>query len=100
MCCKLEISRLLVWVSSIVVIGAILVGCGGGGAGQIVPNPTGFNPTAIGYVANVKSNSVTSFLIDEGTGELKGAATASAAICRGKRPESVIGRRFSDWRLC
>lgn len=59
------------------VLGAILlVACGDGGHAT-VKDPPMVNPSAIGYVANAKSNTVDSFLLDEQTGGLAHGMTAS-----------------------
>lgn len=54
----------------------VLSGCGGSADGPNPP-PAAFNPTAIGYVAVTKGDSVTSFLLDEKTGAMVHAATVS-----------------------
>ena len=51
----------------------VLLGCGGG----MESRPRNFNATAVGYVANLADNTVTSFLLDESSGALVNAATAA-----------------------
>jgi 6-phosphogluconolactonase len=53
----------------------LLAGCGGGTSSSEVPK--NFNTSAVGYVANLLDNTVTSFLLDETTGALANGATAS-----------------------
>jgi 6-phosphogluconolactonase len=53
----------------------LMTACGGGTNSDEVPK--NFTPTAVGYVANLLDNTVTSFLLDEATGALGNAANSS-----------------------
>lgn len=55
-------------------------GCGGQSGQSSGQNQSTTNATAVGYVANGTSNTVTSFLVDEVTGALSVASTAPTGV--------------------
>lgn len=70
-----------------------LAACGGSnGTTREDPPPPAFKATAIGFVANAKSNSISSFLLDETTGALAIAATAPTGRMPGFPAATPDGR--------